>query len=88
MKTTGVRDMNVNVRHAYDNYTIVLPIRETVYQGCDRPIDVNYQDIFWASLDLDVAKQYGRVVHRYVTTKPYKLIDINNNQFKIEYMIK
>lgn len=68
-------------------YEYRLPMNETLFKGMDqRKFDMGYKNPVWFSIKHDTAKQYGSYVHKFVTKKSFKLINISSPFFQSTFM--
>ena len=63
-------------------FEYVICPNETLYKGMNTSVfDNSYQDISWFSKNEKTAQKYGNYVHKVLTTRPLKLVNIMSTQF-------
>jgi hypothetical protein len=68
-------------------YTYMLPVNETLYKGMDiQKMDMEYNKPIWFSLKEYTANQYGQYLHKVLTKRSLKLINITSPYFQSTFM--
>jgi hypothetical protein len=68
-------------------FTYILQTNETLYKGLhSKTFDMNFEKPIWFSQEEDTEKMYGKYVHRVITKKPLKLINITSPYFHSCFM--
>lgn len=65
----------------------VLPANETLYKGMNEELfSLQYPKPIWFSQRHETASQYGTFVHKFVTKRPLKLINVSSPYFQSTFM--
>jgi hypothetical protein len=68
-------------------FTYMLPSNEKLYKGMNsKKFDMTYDKPIWFSQEENTAKMYGKYVHRVITSKQLKLINITSPYFQSCFM--